>query len=748
MKQLMLASCIIAVSMLSVADDFSVVTNGTEVTVTPLFSSGKTFTETYHSPEITKVIFSSDTSRQLTYAPNGIPTYEGGTEVVGVQMRIPRCDVFGSGNVILGGGGVIAALIAYGVDVTITNKVIFNNSDSYAMGYTGGNITLKSVGTNVGGYKTIRLGRVNAHDPSDATLSLTDPASEALNRINLQGACALKLDGGTIKALSTAYNPFFNVTTSGDVADISITTNGVTFEVPAGTTLHPGQPLKFSEVQQYVVKETFYPENWDFEEANSTWTFTCSGQYKDSTIKSMPSAWDGNGAYPPRGSRYAMLRQQTVLSTGINVPADGLWRVAFLRGCRAGFSSGMTLGVLVDGTTKHTFPALSGSSYDCSFTELVTEPFEMTSGSHTLAFSVSSAESTYSFNVDAVRLERVDALSIRGTLAKTGAGTMDLTGQDLSGAHLTAAEGTLALGSVTFDGSDLTVQSGAMALIEDSVINGAVSVAAGGTNRILNCTFGEDAVISVADGGVLVLSDLGVNLIANGSFEANGPQTYAAGTYPKGWTWDREEDLGTINGDGGLQGNGGTLSASGPYTPAGSVSAYLREACFYSQTVNCRVAGNYSLSLIAADRKLGHSEQMPVYLIVDGVTVATLPARESYGDYTRIAAEVPLTVGDHVIKIAAGKANTPALGNMVFIDDVRLRRIAPMNKITAGEFRLASGAELNLDLLDRLEVEAKFLVDGVEVRGRKSALAGAGVIVTGQGKIFVNDFKGFVISFK
>jgi hypothetical protein len=71
-----------------------------------------------------------------------------------------------------------------------------------------------------------------------------------------------------------------------------------------------------------------------------------------------------------------------------------------------------------------------------------------------------------------------------------------------------------------------------------------------------------------------------------------------------------------------------------------------------------------------------------------------------------------------------------------------------MNKITAGEFRLASGAELNLDLLDRLEVEAKFLVDGVEVRGRKSALAGAGVIVTGQGKIFVNDFKGFVISFK
>ena len=52
MKQLMLASCIIAASMLSVADDFSVVTNGTEVTVTPLFSSGKTFTETYHSPEI------------------------------------------------------------------------------------------------------------------------------------------------------------------------------------------------------------------------------------------------------------------------------------------------------------------------------------------------------------------------------------------------------------------------------------------------------------------------------------------------------------------------------------------------------------------------------------------------------------------------------------------------------------------------------------------------------------------------
>ena len=756
MKQLMFAWCL-AVSMMAFADDFLVETNGTVVTVTPQVSSGTTFSDTFLAPAVSKAIFSTE-KYQYSYAPSGVPTYAGGTELLGGQMHVRRGDIFGSGNVVLGAANK-AALMANGADVTITNKVVFNHSNSYAMGYNdGGMITLKSVGTKVDGLRTIRLGRENAGAVSKAVLSLTDPSSEALNRINLQGACVLSLDGGTIKVLSTVNNPFFNVSTAGDLADISVTTNGVTFDVPANAVLYPGQPLKFPsefpEIQQSDILETARPENWDFE-GSGGWTFTCYGD-TSSGIKTSPTHWDGQGAYPPNNKCYAMLRKNTVLSTSMEIATEGFWRVSFLRGRRppdassgVGYSGGMAMHVIVDGVTNETFGAVSWP-YESSFTNLKTTPFKMVPGSHTIAFEVfdvGNNPTTYSLNVDAVELERVGVSPVCGTLAKSGDGCMVLTGQDLAGVPVVVADGTLLLDNVTLGDDTVAVLSGATVEIENAEIDGAVNVSDGGTNVLRNVAFTETAVVSVAAGGVLNLSDFGTNLVINGSFEQDGPKTYAAGTIPTGWKWILEENLGSINDNGGLQGNGGTLSSSGPYTPADSVTAFLREACSFIQTNNCITAGRYRVSLLTADRKHGHSEQVPIYVKIDGETVITVPARESYSDYVRHFADVELAVGKHEIKIQTGKANTPALGNIVFVDDVRVRLIEPLGAINVGEIRLAAGAELNLDLVNCVDV-ANVWVNGVKVRGGNAALTRAGVIITDSGKIQAGARRGISIGFK
>ena len=699
---------------------------------------------------MTKVVFygvkPSGSGRQYAYVPSGTPTHVGGTELKGGQMHLTRGDVFGVGDILLGGPNLTAGLIANGADVTVTNKVVFMDSNSYAMGFnSGGKITLKSVGTAAGGLRTIRLGRTTPGDPSEAVLSLTAPASEAVNRINLQGACALTLDGGTVKALATAYDPFFHVSTSGDVADITVSTNGVTFDVPAAATMHPGQPLKFQVVVVTNVVGTCRPENPGFEEGTTAnWSFEKQvGGEGDSGVKSTPNSWDGQGGYPPVGSKFAMVRQGVRLATSVEVPEDGLWRVVFHRGGRpGGYSVDISLDVALDDSVTH-YPASS----ELRFTQYKADPVELSAGIHEISITTSNGGSGHSVNIDEVGLERVEIVQIYGTLAKSGEGRMVLSGQDLTGVPVAADAGTLTFNDATLDGGTVSVQSGAMTEMEDMAIGGRVEVASGGTNVLRNSTLAENGSIAVAAGGVLNLSDFGTNLVTNGSFEQDGPQTYTQNK-PTGWTWTREENLGSINDNGGMQGDGGTLSASGPYTPAGDVTIYLREACSFKQQINCTVAGKYRISLLAADRKNGHSEQVPVYVKIGDDIVLTIPARDSYADYTRYFVDVDLAASNYELKILTGKAATPAIGNIVFVDDVRVRKIIqPLGTMEDGELRLAAGAELNLDLIYSLDVK-KVFVNDVQIRGGNATLRNAGVIVTGSGKIHAGARRGIAIGFR
>ena len=740
-----LLAAAVAAFVLPSGADISVTTNGTVVTV----AGAGELHEAFLAPDVSSVIFEGASDTQIKYFPTVASTYTGGTKITGGQLFVSRGDSLGSGSVEIG-TATEAALMAKDCEVLVSNKVEFARSGSYAVGFgdSVGRLTLKALGTKGSQYHTVRLGRAIARNVGRVTLSLTDEASEPVSKYILQGDMKLTLDGGTIKARQDAEIPFFSLS-SAATAEITVTTNGVTFDAVSGATLQPGQPMAFQEVQEALVRETCYPENWDFEDniTGSPWTFTCYGVNKESSVKTAPTAWDGQGAYPPHGQRYAMLRKQTVLSTGVNVPSEGMWRVSFLRGCRpSGFSSGMTLRVIVDGVTNTTFAAISGS-YDCNFTNLVSEPVPLAAGSHTIAFDVyGSGESTYSMNIDAVKLERVETLLICGTVKKTGEGQVILSGQNLTGVPVVAEAGTLTLNGTTLQNGTVTVKSGAVVEIEGATVGERIDVEAGGTNVWRNSMLSENTAISVATDGALCLTDFGANLVANGSFEQNGPQTYTQNK-PTGWTWTREENLGTINDNGGMQGDGGTLSASGPYTPAGDVTIYLREACSFKQQISCTVAGRYRVSLLAADRKNGHSEQVPIYVKIDDDIVLTILARDSYADYTRYFVDVDLAAGNYELKILTGKAATPALGNIVFVDDVRVRKVQPLGVMETGEIRLAAGAELNLDLVDGLDVK-KVFVNDVQIRGSSATLRNAGVIVTGSGKIHVGARRGIAIGFR
>lgn len=218
----------------------SVVTNDTVVSVN---GSGE-LNEAFLAPFVTSVVFAS--SPMIQYYPSAPSTYAGGTEVANGQLYVGRDDALGSGPISLGTEGD-AALMVRDREVTVPNRVDFVRSGAYAVGFGDaiGSLTLKSIGTGGSTYHTVRLGRNAAGNVGRVTLSLTEEDSEPISQFMLQGALKLTLDGGTIKARSDAKAPFFNLSTS-DPADITVTAAGVTFESPEGTTLRPGQPLKFS----------------------------------------------------------------------------------------------------------------------------------------------------------------------------------------------------------------------------------------------------------------------------------------------------------------------------------------------------------------------------------------------------------------------------------------------------------------------------------------------------------------------
>lgn len=717
-----------------------VVTNGTEATVfcSANSSTVESLDNPFFAPDIETVVFSI--TNGLAYYPSQASTYTGGTVVQRGQLYINRGDALGTGPVRLGTENYEAALLVDGTHVVLNNKLVFGPKTCYALGMNKGpqpgSLTLKSIGVvETAETRIIRLGRASAGNAATVCLSLTEPDSEAVQRVNLSGALALTLDGGTVKAASDAQSPFFSMVYSSDEPDVTVTTNGVAVDVADGADIEFGVPLKFASIPEYTVLETYSPANNSFESGLSPWTIVATPpNTQTGEVRSNGSPFDtynGTAWTTSDGSKYAMLRHDAVLSTSITVPTTGRWRVRFKLGCRpqASYSLGIRTEVKIDGETVHTVPKLSTLEERHPFEEVVTDPFDLSAGeSHTLAFANIGGNADNSMNFDMVTLERVFTEYAVGTFSKVGPGGLTMSGQGFDGAGISVGDGTLTLYNSRLDDMDMAVSA---------CTTGALHLA----------EIGSGAAVDVASGGTLALFCTGTNILVNPSFEANKVGFTAIN--PTGWTISVDPEYANANNTSsgrpasGVQMNGTSVSASGPHTPYGVVTAFLRENTKLSQSFSLVEAGSYNISYVQACRSYYTGYKMPLYVEVDGETVLSVPAHEDNYGYERHEVNVPLAAGSHVITFRSGRSFSGYQGEMVFIDDVSLRKIDSYPEIQ-GEIRMASGSTLVLDQYADFTIPY-FYVDGVRINGRRGAIVRAGVAVSGAGSIRAGDTVGMQI---
>lgn len=744
-KKMLAFAVLVMTGVAFAAGSASVTTNGTEVTidVSGGYTSVFTVTDVYGS-DITKVIKTGADIAE--YAPAEAATFQA-LEVRRGQFRVCRADQLGTGTITLNDG---ATLMIPTADVTVGNKVVFGNG-SYAAAFDNVNakVTLTSIGSSQAApNRWVTLGRTGT-GYSKTGLSLTGADSEPMDRIVVQGATDLTLDGGTVKIAAEALSPFFYDANGGSLTkNYTVTTNGVTVDVAEGADVALGISPVFPVVRTVTtnVVATAEIENGGFSSNLSGWTIDTSLNKQGSGIKPNGQAFDtdeASGTYwTTTNSPYLMLRVNQSVARKITIPSDGLWRVVFDQGCRPGnnyYSIGMETivtfkdsGGIVGSTT---FPGPTKQAERHGFKRFETAQFNLAAGDYDLTVTVSEPGATdinKSMNFDSFFLEKVavEESVASGTLTKTGAGTLDISG--IADATLAVSAGTLKVEKETLDGLSVTVGGGTFAA-------GSIQMSA-------------DSVVNVAADGILRLySPDYVNVLVNGDFEADGSYTDIVGKGQiTGWTFAKIQntDL-NVNGS-GLQGNGGNCSKDAPWTPesAGPVTVYLREDSKVSQTFTLDQGGTYTLSFLKACRGILFSATMPVKVMLDDSTEIFSSTDNSKDGYERFAVELQLAAGSHTVSFVTGEPSTrDSAGAMVFVDDVKLLRTLPPEELTTGEVRLVSGATLQLDNASKVTIKNLF-VDDVRISGGRKALEAAGVTVTGSGAIRVGDPLGLMTILK
>ena len=528
-------------------------------------------------------------------------------------------------------------------------------------------------------------------------------------------------------------------TNGADVAVLpagTIAAEAIAVEVGEGESDILGNVLEFLPV--FTVHETYRPTNCDFENGSlSPWTVgPMEGVEKPETtsgVKSNGSAFDTKGDdvwTTPDTSHYLMLRRGCRASTNIDIPTDGKWRIRYLCGCRPGenLSLDITVNMKVDDAIVHVMEPLTAVADLFPFTEFVTAPFALDAGEHVFAIENHGNRYNGSLNYDLIRFERVT--ESHGTFTKTGAGTLAPAAQQ------------------PFTNVLVNVSAGELTLSGMMFANAAVNVANGGAVSLSQPNFSGPVVFDIAAGGTLALSDLGTNLVANGSFESPQIATYS-GTTPTGWTCEYVEYTDNSRQGYGLQKNGCALSSDGPETPYGEQTLYLRELNRASQCISVPAAGLYRISYIQGCRTGNSyvSHTIPVSVKVNGNVVLSVPAASAYHDFERHTVDVALAADTHVIAIETGDDTTTVRGAMVFIDDVSVRRIEPLDFSNA-EVRMATGSTLSLDLALPTIIPT-FRVDGTVVKGRGSAIAAAGVTLLGTSEnIRAGNVRGVCLSIR
>ena len=642
----------------------------------------------------------------------------GGIIADGFNIKIRNPNVLGTGPVQLLNQwsalyGDSASTLS---EIDVYNRVVFDTIDSFVAGENSKPLILHNIGvTDKNSAKVVALGRTGTGQAS-VTLALDGADNDPIGYFNLRGNLAFTLDGGTIRAAATGGTRALFQTASQATPAITVLNVPLTVDVAEGGDVWFGvSPTTYSKAHSFEnVVEEYKPDNWSFEDSNTGWTFS------NGSIQSNGSNFDSNNTYPTtNGTKYAMVRHDATLSRTINLPASGFWQVVLERGCRGSdYSKGISATVKVAGEKVLDIPGVDTAE---GFTEFRSEPVQLSAGEQSFSIELGSgtsnnAQSYGSLNFDAIRFERCESTTPNFSLAKTGAGSLTLTGSDFP--------------SVT---SNLEVEVGGGALVVSDValMGNSFAVENGGDLKFSGVT-AANANVTVASGGTVTFGKVATELVANGSFETPTIENYGF-QWASACSWNLEPSSEPRP---GLQHNGGTLTPMYDQTPYGDQSLYLRTGSTAEQSISIPVTGRYLLSFWQAPRNYASSHELDLKVLVDGTEVVVNAGKAGRYEPYRTERVLTLTQGSHALKFEC--ASGGGEGSMVFIDDVSLVAVASSeaNDFSTATLSLASGSTVRLNRSGQSKVHVgTVLVDGVKVRGGKSALQKAGVTVEGEGRI-------------
>ena len=524
--------------------------------------------------------------------------------------------------------------------------------------------------------------------------------SEPVGGYLLTGGVSLKADGDTFRLAPTAEPPF--VVQEDATQPVQVGLNGLTFDTN-GRDSSFGAPLAFAHVVvSNYVEHAF--TNGSFENGTQGWTFDKGQNAGSSDVRANGSPFDNNepGYVTASGTHYAQVRSKGgSISTTFSAPSDGEWCIAFEYSDREGYNTGeLEWEVQVDGVAIR---EMAADGVKHGFVSYTSAPIFLRAGEeHTFKFITGESHVNYGYDsmlVDNVRLARYeDEELLAGGLSKVGAGRLSVFCE---------------AGPATLD-----VQAGT--LKADGDLSGkTVNVAA-------DATFEFAYAVDVD--------------VPNASFEEGTREAdYNANGAIPGWTLTTR-----FNAASGWQGNGGTVSATSPWTTNGTHTALLRPLTDMSTSVSVPEDGEYELSFEHSVRyNAGAAEWSSGYLMeilatIDGDEVVRIPARDAsnYG-FLPASGRIFLTAGQHVLKFETDDGPEHQLarasGPMVFVDAVRLVGSKASFADNEGTWNFAAGATVDVGTLDA-ELENAY-VGGVRVRGGTEAFRKAGLTVVGSGSL-------------
>ena len=274
----------------------------------------------------------------------------------------------------------------------------------------------------------IRLERCEITSVPRGPIIKTGDGSLTITNLVTDGLVAVSNGTLTVKE-SVLDGTIVNVASGGALELYATRLTNATVNVAAGGTL----TLRDGNGKNLIVNGSFEDDNVSGYSiiapgsGPTGWLFS----QKDSSTESLGiqvngSAISANGFFTKYGRTTAVMRKNTELSQIVTVPADGIYEVSFLHGCRYGYNSyRIPLTLLVDGIAV----ASNGTpTADYDFVRS-TARVNLSAGEHTLVFSTDNATVSYAaLFIDDVRLvSTIGANALDGnTLALMSGATLDL----------------------------------------------------------------------------------------------------------------------------------------------------------------------------------------------------------------------------------------------------------------------------------------------------------------------------------